>query len=72
MRKSIVLLSVAAILSALAAGCMPAGESAIAEFVPRSVPVLTGIMPDRTISQLDDINLQNAAAQHKPVPAPAQ
>jgi hypothetical protein len=72
MRKSIVLLTFAAILSTFAAGCMPGAEGPVAEWAPRSVPVLTGMMPDRSISQLEDINLQNAAAQHKPVPTAAQ
>lgn len=72
MRKSIVLLTFAALTSIFAVGCMPNGEGPVAEFVPRSVPALNGLMPDRTVSQLEDINFQNAAAQHKPVPAPAQ
>jgi hypothetical protein len=48
MRKSIVLLTFAATLSALAAGCMPNGEGPLAEFSPRP-SLLTDITPPQVI-----------------------
>ena len=45
MRKSIVILSLAAVLATLTGGCMPNAEGGIGAFSPRSYPFVPSVLP---------------------------
>jgi hypothetical protein len=66
MRKSIVLLTLAALTSAFAAGCMPAGEGPLAEFAPRPYSSPGYIMPDPALTQIDEMNAPWSSTKPKP------
>jgi hypothetical protein len=51
MRKSITILTLAAILATLTGGCMPNAEGGISAFSPRSYPYIPSIVPGQSGSK---------------------
>jgi hypothetical protein len=66
MRKSIVLLTLAALTSVFSAGCMPGGEGPLAEFAPRPYSNPGTIMPDPALGQIDDMRAPWSSTRTKP------